>query len=162
MSSRRPAAAALAIAAALLLANALPARAGARLWSFLVLDVAQVGDGAHVIRLKPAPPGKAFPQSCSNLVVHARFDLEEWSAEGRQGLTRQSHDRSVQLLLQAQATEGIVRLGALGLGFSAESEESACEVVSRGLQIELDPTGAPVIFSVYEEPGSGGADATIR
>jgi len=162
MTSRTLVAWGLAAAAVLLLASSGPSRAGSRHWSFLVLEVVQVGDDAHLIRLQPSPPGKEFPQSCPNFTVHARYDLEGWTATGRQMLTREAHDRSVKLLLQAHATRGIVRLGAMGLGFGADSEESVCDVVSRGLHVLLDPSGAPVIFSVYEEPGSRGGDATIR
>ena len=139
---------------ALLLASAGPSRAGSRYWSFLVIDVVEIDGGAHLIRLQPSPPGKEFPQSCSNLIVRAVYDLEGWTETSRESLTRESHDRSVRLLVQARATGNVILVGAIGRGFGAESEDLACDVMSRGLQVALDPTGTPVIFSVYEEPGS--------
>ena len=162
MSSRRLAAWGLAASMALLLGSAGSARAGARHWSFLVLDVVAIGRDGHRIRLKPSPPGKSFPQTCSNFIVRAEYDLEGWSEASRRTLTREAHDRSIQLLLQAEATQSIVLLGAIGLGFGAESEGLVCEVASRALFVAVDPTGNPVILSVYEEPGSPGDDPTIH
>ena len=149
------------LAMALLLASAGPSRAGSKYWSFLVLDVVQLDGGAHLIRLQPSPAGKKFPQSCSNFIVRAYYDLEGWTEASRESVTRETHDRSVRLLVQAQATRSVILVGAIGRGFGAESEDSACDVVSRGLQVLLDPTGMQVIFSVYEDPRTDG-NATIR
>ena len=154
MRLRRLVAWGLAVAMVLPLATAGPSRAANKHWSFLVLDVVESDGDAHLIRLQPTPPGKGFPQECPKLIVHAYYDLEGWSKAAREAVTRESHDRSVRLLLQAQATGSIILLGTIGRGFGADSEGLVCEVMSRGLQVTLDPTGTPVIFSVYEEPGS--------
>jgi hypothetical protein len=161
VSGQRLVAWGLAVGAVLLLVGARPSRAGARIWSFLVLDVTAVDGDAHLIRLQPSPPGKEFPQSCSNLLVYARYDLASWTEQGRQLVTREAHDRSLRLLLQAQATRGIVRVGAIARGFGRNSEDPECEVVSRGFNVLTDPAGALVIFSVYEEPAVRGGDAAM-
>jgi len=128
------------------------ARAGAAEWSFEVLDVVSGGGGTNLIRLRPAPPGKDFPRSCETFVVHSFYDIGDWSSAGRKPVTRTAHERSVQMLIQAQVTHTIVRIRSVGRGFGARPEAPRCEVTSRALSFAPDPGGIPVIFSFYEDP----------
>jgi hypothetical protein len=143
-------------AASALFVAAQPALAQTRYWSFEVLGVTPVADGAHAIRLRPLPSGTEFPQKCDPLRILARYDLSEWSTAGRREVTHDGHDRSLTLLRQAQVTGAIVQLGVLGEGFGADSEATVCDVVSRGLSVVVDPVGSPVILSVFVEPSIGG------
>lgn len=132
-----------------------PARADTREWSFEVLDVTNVGPDTNVIRLRPAPPGEHFPRSCETFIVYSFYDIEDWSGAGRRIAPQSGHERSVQMLLQAQIMHTIVRLRSVGRGFGARPEAPRCEVSSRALNFALDPGGAAVIFSFHEEPESG-------
>jgi hypothetical protein len=128
------------------------ARANATEWSFEVLEVLRVDRFKHLIRLRPNPPGEKFPRSCETFVIHSFYDLEDWSSAGQKLASRTSHERSVQLLLQAQALHTIVRIASVGRGFGATAEGPRCEVTSRALTVAPDPGGTPVIFSLYEDP----------
>lgn len=142
----------LAATLALLLPCAGAAHAGTSVtWTFEVLEVSKTDRDESLIRLRPRPPGRKFPRSCETFVVHARFDLETWSPDGRRIMTRESHERSLRLLEQAQATNDIVRFGAVGHGFGAIAERPKCEVASRALRFHLDD-GTPAVYSVFQEP----------
>jgi hypothetical protein len=131
-----------------------PARAETREWSFEVLEVTNVGPDTNVIRLRPMPPGEHFPRSCETFVVYSYYDLEGWSGDTRGLAPQAEHERTIQMLLQAQVMNTIVRLRAVGRGFGARPEAPRCEVSSRALNFALDPGGDPVIFSFYQEPES--------
>lgn len=129
-------------------------------WSFEVLEVARVAADTQLITLRPSPPGRSFPQSCATFRVSTRYDLSDWSRAGREAFTSEGHERSLTLLRQARATGEIVLLGRLGRGFAAASDAPPCDVSSHGLQVIVDPSGTPVIFSLYEEPSADFLDAT--
>jgi len=148
---------ALALGLCLSIATATPgavqaARANATEWSFEVVEVQRIDRFEHLIRLRPNPPGKKFPRSCETFVIHSSYDLEDWSSAGQKLATRESHERSVQLLLQAQAMRSLVRIASVGRGFGSIPEAPRCEVSSRALTFAPDPGGSPVIFSLYEDP----------
>jgi hypothetical protein len=144
---------ALAVLACLLLPSADLARAARpAVWTFEVVEIKRVDRDETLIRLRPTPPGKKFPRSCETLLVRSYFNVENWSPDGQTAMTRRGHERSLRLLEQAQATGDIVRFGALGRGFGAIPEAPRCEVASRGLRIAVADDGAPVVYSVFEEP----------
>jgi hypothetical protein len=124
-------------------------------WTFEVIEVSKTDRNEHRIRLRPRPRGRKFPRSCETFVVYTRFDLESWSPSGRLVVTREGHDRSLQLLQQAQVTRDIVRFGAVGRGFAAIAESPNCEVASRGLQIVVEDDGTSAVYSVFREPQVG-------
>jgi hypothetical protein len=120
-------------------------------WTFEVLEVAESHPTGHIIRLRPLPPGKDFPRSCRDFIVYSIFDVDDWSAAGRSEVTRTSHDRAVQALIQANASKSIVRIGTLGRGFAAMRDKPRCEVASRVLQ-HVVRDGDAAILSFYDEP----------
>jgi hypothetical protein len=129
------------------------AQAGAgKTWTFEVVEVTEIRGDEHVIRLRPRPPGRTFPRSCETFIVHAVFDLEAWSPQNRQHVSRDGHRRSLQFLRQAQVMHSIIRFGALGKGFGAIAEKPRCEVVSRALQTVVEDDGTSAIYSVFKEP----------
>jgi len=141
-----------AAAAAWLTLTALAAAAQSRDWTFEVVEVSRENDAYQLIRLRPLPPGRSFPRSCEMLVVHATFDLDEWSATGRMALSLEGHERALQKLRQAQTTGAIVRFGVIGHGFAAIKESPRCEVASRALAYVLDEGGGGVVYSLFGEP----------
>jgi len=144
---------ALAVLALLLLPGSGVTRAGtAAAWTFEVVEISRADRDEALIRLRPRPPGRKFPRSCEMFLVHAHFDLETWSLDGRNAVTREGHVRSLRLLEQAQATGDIIRFGAVGRGFGAIADGPKCEVGSRGLRIVVADDGTPVVYSVFEEP----------
>jgi hypothetical protein len=120
-------------------------------WTFEVLEVAESRPAGHIIRLRPLPPGKDFPRSCPTFVLYSVFDIDDWSSAGRSRVERRSHDRALQAMVQANASNGLVRLGTLGHGFAAMKDRPRCEVASRALQHVVNE-GDAAIVSFYDEP----------
>ena len=115
-------------------------------------DGERTEDDEDLIRLRPQPRGKKFPRSCETFVVRVRYDMGTWSAAGRQSVTRAGHERSLRLLVQAQATKDIVRFGAVGRGFAAIPDRPKCEVSSRALVVLVDSDGSSTVYSIFNEP----------
>jgi hypothetical protein len=136
---------------ALLLCASAYAGDDATSWTFEVLEVTESNPPGHIIRLRPSPPGRSFPRSCPVFVIYSIFDIDDWSESARREISRAQHDRAVLALVQAQASNRLIRIGTLGPGFAAMQEKSRCEVASRALQHTVY-RGTPAILSFYDEP----------
>jgi hypothetical protein len=136
---------------ALLCSGAALADDGGLSWSFEVLEVAESVPEGHIIRLRPSPPGKHFPRSCDTFVIYSIFDVREWSSAARGTVTRESHDRAIRAVQQANASDRLIRIGTLGDGFAAIFEKPRCEVASRALR-HVVRHGSEAVISFYDEP----------
>ena len=90
-----------------------------RSWSFEVAELREVNERHTVIRLRPVPPGRRFPRSCRELVLHAGFDRRQMTPRQRSFLDRRGHDEAIRVLREAELTNELVRLGSIDTGFGA-------------------------------------------
>lgn len=127
-----------------------PSRAQYPSWSFEIVEIAEVGPQAHIIRLVPAPAGLAYPRTCTEFVIHARFgggvgvrprDREVFSSVG--------YAKAIRVLRQIQLADELVKFGSFETGFGAIDPELPCEVASRGLAVLNDVDGTTAVYSVY-------------
>jgi len=137
--------------AILLCAGATLADDGDKAWTFEVLEIAESDPEGHIIRLRPSPPGKRFPRDCSTFVIYSIFDVSDWSDTGQQHVTPSRHARALHHIVQARASDRLIRIGVLGRGFAAMHEKGRCEVASRALQ-HVVRDGNPAILSFFDEP----------
>ena len=120
-----------------------------RSWSFEVVRLQEIDDRRTVIHLRPIPPGKRYPRSCKELVLHAEFDPTKMTPEQRSFLYRRGHDEAIRLLREADLTKKLVRIGSMDTGFGAIPGRPRCEVASRGLRVLSEDEGGRAIYSFH-------------
>ncbi len=138
----------LAAVLATLLISPSPAPAQYPSWSFEIAEIVEIDPQAHIIRLIPAPSGLAYPRTCEEFVIHARFrDGTVWSLDGL--FSSATYEKAIRTLRQSQTRKELVRVGSFERGFGAIDPELPCEVRSLGLAVLNDPDGIPAVYSIY-------------
>jgi len=117
-------------------------------WTFDVLEVLRHGDGEVLVRLKPVPPGREFPRSCDELVIHSTFEPQQVASAARD-TSRNEHLEALRALLQAQAEKRLLRVGSIDTGFGAIRGKPRCEVASRVLRRLMEDDGVWAVYSFY-------------
>src|SRR5262245_64959492 len=100
------------------------------------------------VQLKPT---SAVPElgNCSAVTIDLRYDWLRWWWNGRAGVTREGHNRSV-AAFEAAAKEGAeLSFGVIGEGLGETGE--ACHYRSNGLSLVTE-AGTSTIYSFFRAP----------
>ncbi|MCH2170316.1 hypothetical protein MK489_06010 [Myxococcota bacterium] len=118
-------------------------------WTFEVTHFEPFGNSQTLIRLKPAPHGREFPRSCSELTLYSAYEPSRWTPEMRQTVRPSHHLEALEHLQTAHLAKKLVRLGSFDRGFGAIPGYPKCEVASRGLMRVREEDEGLAIYSFY-------------
>ena len=125
------------------------AEAGGDSWGAKVLSVSPLESGEVTIVLEPVEDSYEW-RGCSKVTIVSTLDrevigLRTWSAS----LDQSKYEKALAALRDAAAKHKAIRFGSMGTGLKSTSER--CKLLSRGLELLLEPKGAVAVYS-YHDP----------
>jgi len=118
-------------------------------WTFDVLDVVIELDDNVLVRLKPVPPGRNFPRSCEELIIHSTFAPRKIHTPSGETISQDSHLEAIRTLLQAKNAKNLLRVGSIDTGFGAIPGKPKCEVASRAFSRLMEEDNVWAVYSFY-------------
>jgi hypothetical protein len=125
------------------------ALAGGDSWQVRVLSISPAGSDPVTIAIQPLEDGYEW-KGCAKVTIVSTLKrevigLRTWSAS----LGQDKYDAALAELRDAAEKRTIIRFGSMGSGLKATSNK--CKLLSRGLEVLTEHSGATAIFS-YHDP----------
>ena len=141
------------LAAFILLALvAQPLQAGGASVSVRVLAVSASSKGRHIVRVEPlASNPSVFPEACAAITLTVTYRPSRWWRSTGTPSSPFEHAEALKLLSDAEKSGTQINFGVMGQGLSP-SHESPCHLLSNGLQVTSESSGASAVYSFFKWP----------